>query len=98
MRCSSRRIVGRGEGGPEVFFRTQAFQAEEGEGQHRERDVVVPALPTTAFVVVQSELVFELLVALLDPPADLGDAYEARQVGRWREAGKPVAARDGLAG
>src|SRR5260370_12715924 len=97
MRRSSRRMVGSGDGDPEVFFRTQTLKGEEGEGHHREGDVVVPALPASPFVVVEPEFVFELLVALLDPPADLHHAHEAREIRARRQRRKPVPAWLGMA-
>src|SRR5580692_721970 len=45
-----------------------------GEGEHDERDVTMPAVPGSGFVVVEPELVFGCLEAILDRPAMALDA------------------------
>ena len=44
------------------------------EGEHDERDVTMPAVPGSGFVVVEPELVFGCLEAILDRPAMALDA------------------------
>src|SRR5208282_3315136 len=48
--------------------------SHHGEGEHNERDVTMPAVPGSGFVVVESELVFGCLEAILDRPAMALDA------------------------
>ena len=48
--------------------------SHHGEGEHDERDVTIPAMPRSGFVVVESELVFGCLEAVLDRPAVAFDA------------------------
>src|SRR5437868_12568647 len=48
--------------------------SHHGEGEHDERDVTMPAVPGSGFVVVESELVFGCLEAILDRPAMALDA------------------------
>lgn len=45
-----------------------ADDSHNGEGQHDERDVAVPAVPGAGFVVVQAELVLGGLETVLDSP------------------------------
>ena len=58
--------------------------------QHDERDMVMPADPATAFVMIQAELVLQLLVVLLNRPAALGHAHQAAQGGARRQIAQPV--------
>jgi hypothetical protein len=48
--------------------------SHHGEGEHDERDVTMPAVPGSGFVVVEPELVFGCLEAILDRPAMALDA------------------------
>ena len=48
--------------------------SHHGEGEHDERDVTMPAMPRSGFVVVEPELVFGCLEAVLDRPAVAFDA------------------------
>jgi hypothetical protein len=45
------------------------LQGEEGVHGRHKGDVVVPALPGAAFVVVQAEAGFDFAVVVLDAPA-----------------------------
>lgn len=47
---------------------------EEGQCEHREGDVAVPARPGAYLVVIQADLAFGGLERLFDAPADPGDA------------------------
>ena len=49
--------------------RVEPLEREEAVGGGDQRGVVIPAEPGAAFVVVQAELAFELLVVELDLPA-----------------------------
>ena len=48
--------------------------SHHGEGEHDERDVTMPAVPGSGFVVVKPELVFGCLEAVFDRPAVAFDA------------------------
>ena len=48
--------------------------SHHGKGEHDERDVTMPAVPGSGFVVVEPELVFGCLEAILDRPAMALDA------------------------
>ena len=48
--------------------------SHHGEGEHDERDVTMPAMPRSGFVVVEPKLVFGCLEAVLDRPAVAFDA------------------------
>src|SRR4029077_19157862 len=50
--------------------------SHHGEGEHDERDVTMPAVPGSGFVVVEPELVFGCLEAILDRPAMALDAVQ----------------------
>ena len=41
--------------------------------------MVMPALPVAAFIVVQAEFFFELVVILLDLPAAFDESHDASQ-------------------
>ena len=43
--------------------------SHHGEGEHDERDVTMPAMPGSGFIVVEPELVFCGLEAVFDRPA-----------------------------
>ena len=48
--------------------------SHHGEGEHDERDVAMPAMPGSGFVVVEPELIFCCLEAVLDCPTVPFDA------------------------
>jgi hypothetical protein len=54
------------------------LRGQEGVGGDAQARVVMEAAPAAAFEVVQAELVLELLVVTLHPPAELGQADKAR--------------------
>src|SRR3972149_11512406 len=89
MRWSSRCTLGRDQHCPEVFFYVQILQSQETKSQHGHGDMVMPSLPGTPFIMIQSQLIFELLVALLDPPPDLGQAHQTQETSVSREGGEP---------
>src|ERR1700687_1431600 len=49
---------------------------QEGVRRDAEHPVMVEPLPLAPFVVIKSQLVFQLLVVALDPPADLYQPHE----------------------
>ena len=56
--------------------RVETLEREEPVGGGDQSGVVIPAQPGAAFVVVQAELAFELLVVEFDPPAQAGEPGE----------------------
>src|SRR3954465_1787370 len=52
-------------------FWVESLQGEKRVGGGHEGDVVAPALPGTAFVVVQAEAGLDFAVVVLDAPAQL---------------------------
>jgi len=54
---------------------------QEGQRQHRQSDVPVPAMPAAHLVAVQPDLLFGRLEALLDRPAPAGDPGQCLQAG-----------------
>jgi hypothetical protein len=48
--------------------------SHHGEGKHHERDVTMPAMPGSGFVVIEAEFVLGGLEAVLDRPAMALDA------------------------
>src|SRR3990172_3229762 len=60
--------------------------------------MVVEPTPTPAFEVIQPELVLELLVVALDPPAELREPDELRDRRVGRQGGEPARGRLGRAG
>src|SRR4029079_14259275 len=64
--------------------------SHHGEGEHDERDVTMPALPGSGFVVVEPELVFGCLEAILDRPAMALDADQGLDRSPCRTPGGEV--------
>src|SRR5579863_8339687 len=66
-----------------VFFTADAtpelLADQKTVGDRRHRHVMMPAQPAASFEMVEPELVFELRVILLDPPARLGPANQLDQ-------------------
>src|ERR1700761_4545322 len=58
--------------------------------------MMVKAAPAAAFVVAKPELLLEVLVVALDPPAPLGLPDQGREGGVGRQGGEPVFGRFGL--
>ncbi len=60
-----------------------ADHGEQGEGEHHQRDMAVPAVPTPGLVVIQAEFVLRRLERVLDRPApslDLDQSFQLRAV------------------
>ena len=55
------------------------------------------AAPTSSFIMAEAELLLELLVVPLDPPAQLGKSNEALERGIGGKVGKPELGRLDLA-
>ncbi len=72
------------------FFSPEPFQDKEGKGHHRQSHMAVPAIPGAPFEMVQSQLVFELLVILFHVPADFGLVDQFLQVDVPWQVGKPI--------
>ena len=62
----------------------RAFELEKREGDGREHDVVRPAPIAPSFKVIESEIVFELLILLLDQPAAAGEGDQLVECRRRR--------------
>ena len=68
------RTRGRLQLAPAVFFKARLLGAEEGIGDGDQADVMLPAQPLAAFVMVQPEFFFQFAIVLFNPPARLGGA------------------------
>ena len=64
--------------------------SHHGEGEHDERDVTMPAMPGSGFVVVEPELVLGSLKAVLDRPAMALDADQGLDRSPCRTPGGEV--------
>ena len=64
--------------------------SHHGKGEHDERDVTMPAVPGSGFVVVEPELVFGCLEAILDRPAMALDADQGLDRSPCRTPGGEV--------
>ena len=64
--------------------------SHHGKGEHDERDVTMPAVPVSGFVVVEPELVFGCLEAILDRPAMALDADQGLDRSPCRTPGGEV--------
>src|SRR5665213_3335913 len=60
--------------------------SHHGEGEHDQRDMAVPAVPGTAFVVIEAEFVFGGFETVLDGPAM---AFDQDQLFHGRTRGAP---------
>ena len=56
------------QGSPRSFFGAETFQGQEGVRQHDHADVLMPADPVPPLMVIESQLVFELKIVLLNLP------------------------------
>src|SRR5215469_11578756 len=88
------RTRGRLQVAPAVFFKACLLGAEEGIGDGDQADMMMPAQPLAAFVVVQTEFFFQFAIVLFDAPAGLGGADETAQ-SQWlsTKLGQPVLGR-----
>ncbi len=64
---------------PEVFFKARLLETEEGIGHRHQANVMMPAQPLAAFVMVQTQFSFQFAIVLFNPPAGFGDADETTQ-------------------
>jgi len=67
------------QGPPRSFFSPQPFQGQESMRQHDQRDMMMPAVPIAAFVVIVPQLLLKLPILLFDLPAAFDAAYQAPQ-------------------
>src|ERR1035437_3266320 len=94
MTCNLFLIIGKVT--PEVFFKACLLRAKKRIGDAYQTNVMMPAEPLTAFVMIQSQFFFQLPVIQLHAPAGLGDADPAPQPERLRvELSQPVLGRLG---
>jgi hypothetical protein len=91
MVCIAFRIAGRVD--EEFFLLSEAFHGKECLSDLDHGDVVMPAEPTTTFVVIEPQLFFGLLVILLAVPAQHRVADQAAKACGFREVGEPVMLR-----
>src|ERR1700739_5028063 len=91
------RTWGRLQVAPEFFCKARVLGAEKGVGNGDQTDVMLPAQPLAAFIMVQAEFFFQFAIVLFDAPADLGDADQTAQ-SQWLspELGQPVLGELGL--
>jgi len=69
-----------------------ALDEEVAVGGDRESDMVMEAAPAAAFEVGEGHLLLEVAVALLDPPASLGDLDDLFDGHPSRQGDQPIAA------
>src|SRR5215472_16763395 len=92
------RTWGRLQVAPAVFFKARLLGTEEGIGNGDQADMMMPAQPLAAFVMVQAEFFFQFAIVLFNPPARLGGADQTAQSQRLRtESGQPVLGGRGFA-
>src|SRR5215469_4636611 len=85
------RTWGRLQVAPAVFFKACLLGAEKGVGDSDQADVMMPAQPLAAFIMVQAEFFFQFAIVLFDAPAGFGGADETAQSQRLStELGQPV--------
>src|SRR5215471_6521772 len=89
--CRARRVCGKV--GTGVFFKVAALQQQKGIGQAHQGDMVMPALPAAALVVVQPQFLLELLVVLFYPPAQLGQPHQTAPGHPLGQIGEPIFGR-----
>src|SRR5512147_2970005 len=65
------------------------FGDQEAVGGDAECGVVVEAAPAAAFIMAEPELLLELLVIPLDPPAQFGDVDQTVEGASFGQGGKP---------
>ena len=69
------------------------MSCQKAVGRDAQRGVMVETAPVAAFVIRQTELLFEFPVVPLDAPAHLGCEDQLLQGGIGGRGGQPVAAR-----
>src|SRR6266850_6430033 len=52
--------------------------------------MVMEAAPPAPLEMIEPELILELLIVALDPPAELGEAHEGRHGRRGRQGREPI--------
>ena len=71
------RTWGRLQVAPGFFFKARLLGAEKGIGDGDQADVMMPAQPLAAFVMVQAKFFFQFAMVLFDAPAGFGGADHA---------------------
>src|SRR3954471_7613480 len=77
---------------------TTAAEHQEAVGGDAQRDVMVEAAPAAALEVAQADLLLQLAIPTLDPPAVLGGADQLGQRGAGGPGQQPLAGRIARAG
>jgi len=75
---------------PEVFFSPETFQNQKCEGHHGQGHVMMPAGPGSPFKMIQPQIIFKLLIVLLNPPPDFGPIDQLVQGRGFRQIGEPI--------
>src|ERR1700739_4231010 len=85
------RTRGRLQVAPEFFFKARLLGAEKGIGDGDQADMMMPAQPLAAFIMVQAEFFLQFTIVLFDAPAGFGEAHQTAQ-SQWlsSELGQPV--------
>ena len=69
-----------------------SFTDQKRIGQAHQRHVMMPAWPTAPFVVIQSQFLFQLLIVLLDSPAQFRPLHQASPRDVRGQVGEPIVA------
>jgi len=83
------RLADSRQGPPRSFFIAEHFEEQKTISHHVHCDVMVPTQKTAAFVMIQAEFLFLLLIILLHSPSDFCHAHQAAQASLRRQVGKP---------
>src|SRR3990172_7992544 len=88
--CKQRRTSGRLGGG--VFFVLKPLADQKSISQTYQRHMMMPALPTAPCVVIQSQFLFQLLIVLLDSPAQFRQLHQGPPRDVRGQVGEPIVA------
>ncbi len=77
-------------GSAQKFFPCVGFTQEKPVCQHGHCDMVAPSQIAPAFIVIKPQLLFELLIALLDPPSYLGKKDKPAKSCLRGQIGEPI--------
>src|ERR1700694_4460082 len=77
-------------GGGKISLAVCSQDAQKGMGQHREGDMAIPSLEGTHFILIQTDLSFGFLKALLDRPAAANGDHHLPERGLSRSKDQKV--------
>jgi hypothetical protein len=83
---------GQAPGRTSSFFKARLLGAQEGIGDGDQADVMMPAQPLAAFVMVQPEFFFQFAIVLFDSPTRVGECQTTAD--EMDAAGCPSSAAD----